>query len=413
MKLSELKDKKIVIVGFGIEGQASLQYLKHHFPNKEVAIMDQKDGPGYLDKLKDFDLAIKTAGIPRRHITIPYTTATNIFFANTTGKIIGITGSKGKSTTTSLIHDILKAADYDVKLVGNIGKPMLDELLSPEPKNRWYVAELSSYQLEDINYSPHISVMVNFFPDHLDYHGGLEAYWEAKKRIVAHATAEDYFIYNQNYERLVELAGESKAQAVPRQDALPFPDGVIPLIGKHNVDNVRMAVTVAHILKIEDKIIADAVEHFKPLSHRLEKVGTFEEITFFDDAISTTPESTIAAIEALPQIGTIFLGGTDRGYVFDVLVQKILEKGIENVVLFPDSGAMILATLIRISKSMGKKLPQILESRDMKSAVAFAYMVTPKNTVCLLSTASPSYSLWKNFEEKGGQFQQYVKEMAH
>ena len=412
MKLSELKDKKIAVVGLGLEGQATLKYLKHHFSDKEIGIIDQKDGPNYLDKLKDYELAIKTPGIPGRKISIPYTSATNIFFANTKGKIIGITGSKGKSTTTSLIYDILAAAKYDVKLVGNIGKPMLDELLAPESADRWYVTELSSYQLEDINYSPHISVLINFFPDHLDYHGGLEAYWEAKKRIVARATKDDYFIYNPVYERLADLAKTSKAKSIPCEEALPFFESGIPLLGKHNQDNVRIAITVAHVLHIENNVIETAVKNFKPLPHRLENVGTFEGVTFYDDAISTTPESTIAAIDALPEIGTIFLGGTDRGYTFDALAIKILDKEIPNVVLFPQSGAQILVALIRLSKEKGKKLPQIMEAADMKSAVAFTYMATPKNTVCLLSTASPSYSLWKNFEEKGALFQKCIKEMA-
>jgi len=150
MKISELKNKKIAILGFGIEGQATLRFLKHHFPDKEVGIVDQKDSPDYLEKLKDCDLVIKTAGIPRRLVNQEYTTATNIFFANTRGTIIGVTGSKGKSTTASLIYEILKAGGLDARLVGNIGMPMLDELHAPESANRFYVAELSSYQLEDV-----------------------------------------------------------------------------------------------------------------------------------------------------------------------------------------------------------------------------------------------------------------------
>ncbi|MEK7575258.1 MAG: UDP-N-acetylmuramoyl-L-alanine--D-glutamate ligase [Patescibacteria group bacterium] len=410
MKLSELKDRKIAILGFGIEGQATLRFLKHFFPEKEIGIADQKDGPNYLEKLKGYDVVIKTAGIPGRLATQPYTTATNIFFANTKGKIIGVTGSKGKSTTASLIFAMLKTAGLDVRFVGNIGTPALDELCVTEPADRVYVCELSSYQLEDLKYSPHISVFINFFPEHLDYHDGLEKYWEAKKNILTRATGADYFVYNPDYLGLKALAEETKAQTVPFVTTLPFSEDVIPLLGKHNVDNVRAAATAARIMGVSDAQIEKAVRAFKPLPHRLEKVGTYKDITFYDDAISTTPESTIAALEALPNVGTLFLGGKDRGYDFTALAQTIFEKNILNIVLFPESGARILEALEDSAKKNGTMLPKIFPTSDMKEAVTFAYANTPSGSVCLLSAASPSYSLWKNFEEKGTLFQTLVKE---
>ena len=413
MKISELKNKKIAILGFGIEGQATLRFLKHHFPDKEVGIVDQKDSPDYLEKLKDCDLVIKTAGIPRRLVNQEYTTATNIFFANTRGTIIGVTGSKGKSTTASLIYEILKAGGLDARLVGNIGMPMLDELHAPESANRFYVAELSSYQLEELKYSPHISVFINFFPDHLDYHDGLDKYWEAKKNILSRATEKDYFIFNADYGRLVRLSEETRAQAVQFTDTLPFSENAIPLLGKHNVLNVRAAVTVARLVGVSDAVIEKAVHNFKPLPHRLENVGTFRGVTFYDDAISTTPESTIAALEALAiergRVGTIFLGGTDRGYDFGELARVLVEKGVRHVVLFPDSGARILKALRQTS---GGESIDIFQTREMRDAVAFAYQKTAPTAICLLSTASPSYSLWKNFEEKGDLFQRFVKELG-
>jgi len=412
MKIAELKNKKIAILGFGVEGKATLRFLRHYFPEKEIGVVDQKDGPNYLEKLKDYDLIIKTAGIPGRVVGQKYTSATAIFFANAKGKIIGVTGSKGKSTTATLIYDCLKTAGLDVKLVGNIGSPMLDELLAPEPKDRIYVCELSSYQLEGLEYSPHISVFINFFPDHLDYHGGIEKYWEAKTNIIKHAGAQDYFIYNPEYDRLQQLTKEAKAKLVPFVEKLPFSEKIIPLLGQHNVLNVRAALTVSRILGVKDEIVEKAVHAFKSLPHRLEKVGEFRGITFYDDAISTTPESTIAGIESLQNIGTIFLGGTDRGYDFGELARKIFEKNIKNVVLFPDSRAGILKALAGALKDSGKAMPNIFPTKDMKQAVEFAYANTKEGSICLLSTASPSYSLWKNFEEKGGLFQRFVKELA-
>lgn len=421
MRIEALANKKVLLLGFGIEGKATLEFLKHHFPDAEVGIADQKDGPNYLEKQNVYDLAIRTPGLPKRLITIPYTTATNIFFANVNGTTIGVTGSKGKSTTAALIHAIFKAAALNSRLVGNIGKPMLEELLSVNDRisevpgtsdiqklGAVYVCELSSYQLDDVEYSPHISVFLNFFPDHMDYHGSVAEYWEAKKRIVARATPNDYFVYNPAYPQLAQLARETKAMAIPFVKTLPFPDTAIPLLGEHNKDNVRAAVAVAEILKITPEAIERAVRNFKPLPHRLQCLGTFHGVTFYDDAISTTPESTIKAIEALPNISAIFLGGQNRGYDFSALAETLVKYKIPNLVLFPDSGAAIAEAL----RKAGTVPARVLETRDMARAVEFAYAHSPAGTVCLLSTASPSYTLWKNFEEKGDLFQQLVKRLA-
>lgn len=412
MKIEELKDKKILILGFGLEGKATLAFLKHFFPNKEIGIADQKDGPDYLDKQKDYDLVIRTPGIPHRFVTAPYTTATNIFFANTKGKIIGVTGSKGKSTTSMLLRDIIKKAGKRVELVGNIGIPMLDYLRGQDDSDCIYVAELSSYLLEDLRYSPHISVFLNFFPDHMDYHGGLESYWEAKKNIVKYASAEDYFVFNPAYESLTRLAKEIKAKAVPFIEKLPFSDIKIPLLGEHNKDNIRGAVTAVSLLGVSEDVEKKAIEEFKPLSHRLQNVGTFKGITFYDDAISTTPESTIAALRALPKVGIILLGGTDRGYDFSDLAAEVVGRSIGAVVLFPESGAKIKKALEKSAKAVKGDLPKIFNADDMKTAIKFSYENAKSGEICLLSCASPSYSLWKNFEEKGDLFTRYAKELS-
>ncbi len=422
MKIEELRDKKILILGFGVEGQATLRFLKHFFPNKqesEIATADEKDGADYLEKQKDYDLVIKTPGILRRLVTRPFTTATNIFFANTKSTIIGITGSKGKSTTTSLAYQILKKAGKNVSLLGNIGKPMLDSLVAGESADQISVCELSSYMCEDLEQSPHIALYVSFFPDHMDYHGSLESYWEAKKNLVANSTAANFVVYNQQYEKLSglvrELAArpaESRPRSIPFATELPFPSAAIPLLGKHNIDNVRGAYSVAKLFDISDEAILSAVKEFKSLPHRLEFVGEFKGISFYDDAISTTPESTIAAIEALNDAGkkvsTILLGGKNRGYDFAELAARLVSAGVKNAVLFPESGKEILAALKKIP---GSDTIEIFEAGDMKSAVEFAYKNTEKGSVCLLSTASPSYTLWKDFNAKGDAFQAAVREM--
>lgn len=421
MKLDQLKNKKILIVGYGVEGKATQEFLKKTLPKNIIGIADQQlDGSSYLSKQNEYDIAIKSPGIHKSKITIPYTTATNIFFANIPGTIIGVTGTKGKSTTASLIYEILKHAGKRVFLLGNIthkthniGKPMLTELANHHTKDDIFVCELSSQQLDDIQYAPHIAVFTNFFPEHMDFHGSLEKYWEAKKRIVMFANPHNFFVYNPNLPVLATLAKETKAKSLPFVETLSFPEKIIPLIGQHNNDNVKAAVTVAKVLGVSDKDIQEAIKNYKPLPHRLEVVGTYHDITFVDDAISTTPQSTIKALEAFSNISTLFLGGQDRGYDFTELAKEIVAHKIKNLVLFPDSGEKIYSVILNEVKNIGSSYnPNILESSNMDDAVQFAYQHSPKGSVVMLSTASPSYSIWKNFEEKGQLFKEAVQKYS-
>lgn len=384
------------IVGYGKEGEVTKKYLKQCYPKLKVGILNAKQGKDYLRKQKDFELAIKTPGINKKFITIPYTTATNIFFSKVSGKnmIIGVTGSKGKSTTSSLIYHILKTAGKDVELLGNIGNAMLAAILKPVPKERIFVLELSSYQLDDIAFSPDIAVVTNLFPEHMDFHGNLKNYYEAKKNIIRYQSPDQYFVYNtKTASWLKNYSGKPISFSTKQFES--------NLLGEHNQQNIGAAVAVTEILQIPQETISQAVKSFTGLKHRLEKVGEFKGITFYDDAISTTPESTIMAIKALKNVDTIFLGGQDRGYNFSDLEKTIKKYNIKNAVLFPDSGNKI-------------KLPgvKILKTKSMQKAVEFAYKYTTPRSICLLSCASPSYSLWKNFEEKGDQFQTMVKKLA-
>lgn len=408
MKLTELKNKKILILGYGEEGKATEKFLKEKLPDLKVDIADQSIDSDYLSKQKDYDLVIKTPGIPKHLVTVPYTTATNIFFSNINNLTIGVTGTKGKSTTASLIYAILEKARRKVHLVGNIGQPMLSELLKPIGEEDIFVCELSSYQLDDIHYSPHISVVLNLFPDHMTYHGDVNSYYEAKHNIIRYSKSEDYFVYNDRSEKLVSWAKEAHCKIIPFTKEIPVNDPELPLIGEHNKENIQAAVTVARILNIPDETSAEAISNFKPLPHRLENIGTYKGITFYDDAISTTPQSTICAIESFNNIGTIFLGGEDRGYDFSKLADEIMKRRIPNVVLFPESGKKILQAL----QTGSENLPSILQTESMEEAVKFAYEKTPSGSICLLSNASPSYSLWKNYKEKGDLFKSFVIKLS-
>lgn len=409
MKLKDLAGKKICILGFGKEGKATHSFLQKFVPTAVGRIVDQKDGPDYLAGLAAYDVVIKAPGIPKHLVPVPYTTATNIFFANTKGYTIGVTGSKGKSTTASLLYAILKESGRNVHLVGNIGNPMLTALGEERSSDAVYVIELSSYQLDDILYSPRISLITNLFPEHMDYHGSVESYWEAKERIVAHATRNDYFVYNPAIPRLVRLTKTTRAKAVPFVTELPFDDTHIRLLGRHNKDNVRAAVTAASLLNVHPETIAKAVAGFRGLPHRLELVGTYRSISFYDDAISTTPESAMCAIESFPNVGAMLLGGQDRGYDFSRLGKLIAKRHITTIVLFPDSGENIYRAITDASYIPA----HVLRTDKMEKAVSFVYAHAPKDSVCLLSNASPSYSLWENFEKKGDLFAQFVREYSY
>ena len=393
----------VLILGYGKEGAVTKKYLKKNFPKIKISVADQKSDKNYLEKQKDFDLIIKTPGLPKELVTRPYTTATNLFFSQIQNLTIGVTGSKGKSTTASLIFSILKSAGKKVRLLGNIGTPMLGVLLAPIDPEEIFVIELSSYQLDDLQYSPNIAVALNLFPEHMNYHGNVEKYYLAKKNIIKFQNPSDTFIFNRNNQELKKWLPDVRAEKVSFNE-IEAGDVKNSLLGQHNVENIKAAMAVADVLKISKKFIKLGIENFQSLSHRLEFVGEFKGIKFYDDAISTTPESTIAAINSFPEVDTIFLGGLDRGYDFSKLAIAIHGSKIINIVFFPDSGKKIEEVL----RKKSKKKYKILHTKSMQEAVKFAATNTVASGICLLSSASPSYSLWKNFEEKGDEFKKAV-----
>lgn len=402
-----LGSNKAIILGYGKEGKITKEYLKKNFSGLEIGIGDAEDGATYLEKQKDYDIAVRSPGVTKEKLRIPYTTATNMFFSYVRQlpgiKIIGITGTKGKSTTASLIHHILKKAGKRVELLGNIGTPMMSAMTEKIKKNTIFVLELSSYQLDDIKFSPDVAVVTSFFPEHMDYHGNINNYYEAKKNIIKYQEPGDYFVFNPKNKKIAAWAKETKAKPKLFIEDKFFNNVKLPLLGEHNKDNIRAAAAVARCFDVADNKIKKAIESFKGLPHRLEFIGNFKGIKFYDDAISTTPESTIMALKSLQKVDTIFLGGQDRGYEFSELRKAIKKYGVKNVVLFPKTGEKIIKS---------KKGLSVLETKSMEDAVKFSYEKTQKGGVCLLSCASPSYSLWKNFEEKGDQFKFWVKNFS-
>ncbi|MBD3270359.1 UDP-N-acetylmuramoyl-L-alanine--D-glutamate ligase [Candidatus Peregrinibacteria bacterium] len=467
MKIEDLKEKRILILGLGKEGLSSYKFLRDLFPEKEIGLADQKMiedlssdfreaisednnyklhlGADYLDVLRDYDVIIKSPGINPRLYGIEQalekgvvlTSNTKIFFENRKGFIIAVTGSKGKSTICSMLYEMLRRDDFKVSLIGNIGFSALD-YLKHDSEDRYYVFEISSYQLEDFDNYPDIGVFTSFFREHIDYHKNEDNYFEAKTHLFKRMPESGVIFFNGNNKRisnyienltpkkidfldtkkhnLARIINNNKVRKIKLDEGFVLDKDKVKLLGNHNLANIICAAKIARFLGVADETVLEVAENFSGLKHRLEFVGRYKSIDFYDDAISTTPESTMAAIEAFDgKISTLILGGMDRGYDFKKLAKMILHKQIENLILFPDSGEVIWKDIKSIAKSIDGLLPKLPKHyfvTDMKSCVEKAYKVTRKNKICLLSCASPSFGIFKNFEDKGNQFVEYIHELS-
>jgi UDP-N-acetylmuramoylalanine--D-glutamate ligase len=446
MKLDELKNKKILILGLGREGIDSYKFLRKLFPKKVLGLADrvenkkqktknkkmiEKDkkvkcyfGKNYLKSIKKYDVVVKSPGISWEMIKpflksgkeIKITSQAEIFFSNCPGRIIGVTGTKGKSTTAALIYEILKQENIKVRLVGNIGKPVLSYLSLAKP-NDVFVYELSCHQLFKLKKSPHIAVLLNIYPEHLDYYKNFKEYISAKANIARWQKKNDYLIFNLQNKIVKEIAKKSKAKKISiniqKHKFITDMQNEISLKGKFNLQNISAAVEVGKIFEISEKKIIKAIKNFKLLPHRLEFVGKFQKIKFYNDSLSTIPEAAIVAIEALENnVQTLIAGGFDRGLDFSDLAEKILKSKIKTLILFPTTGEKIQREIISLAKKKKVKPPKCFFVQDMKEAIKLSFENTKKNGVCLLSPASPSFGIFKDYEERGNLFKKYVKNKA-
>jgi len=431
MKLSYLKNKKILIVGKGIEGNAALKYLKNNLVDTAINIVDQKDGENYLDKQKDYDIIIKSPGVKPELITIPYTTATNIFLSNAKGKVIGITGTKGKSTTATLIYKMLKKQSLNVYLGGNIGQSPLD-FIGNLNDNSWTVLEMSSYQLNDLKMSPHIAVVLMITSEHLDYHKAQENYINAKRNILKFQTSQDFAVINKDYptsnesdihtlakvfrtsrerevgngcfvnEKSIWVSRDGKAEKIIDIEK-------IKLLGRHNLENVCAANCAAILAGVSVKNIAKVLEEFGGLEHRLEFVGEKNGTLFYNDSLATVPEATIQALETLPETETLIAGGYDRGLDYSSLAQYLNKGQIKTLILFPPTGDRIWKAICNATSESNR--PEKFDVRTMEQAVGIAVAETLPGKICLLSPASASFGIFKDYKDRGEQFKNAVLTM--
>ncbi len=450
MHIRSLAGKNICILGYGKEGKAMVEALEQFAPGCEITIADQNAsieidnakhwkqvGTGWLENLHKFDVLIKSPGIPLLSELKPHTSKltspTQIFLdsiADSGATVIGVTGSKGKSTTSSLIHHILSSHSSKPTaqsfLIGNIGEPSIAHIADAK-KDTIFVLEMSSYQLMDLTVSPEIAVVTSFFPEHLDYHGSLETYKEAKKHIARFQTRDDHIYYNAKYPECKEIAEESVGFIHPFSDLdAPVMIEETKLKGSHNLSNIAVAFLVSEQLGVPEDIIKEAIKNFTPLPHRLESLGVHHGVEWVNDSISTTPESAIAGLDALgDRVQTIILGGHDRGYDFSPLVRRLKTSKVKTVILLPESG-----------KKIGKMIEEAklevecLEVENMEGAVEIAKkqihhdrgsetrsqinnsqfsILNSQYPIVLLSPASPSYGHFKNFEDRGEQFKKNIE----
>lgn len=444
--IQELTGKRVLILGFGREGKSTYRFIKDNNIDCVVGIADIKEitdeeiidagvrlhtGENYLEAMKEYDVIMKTPGQSFRDVDLTglrekVTSQTELFLKYGKEKIIGITGTKGKSTTSSLIYAMLKEK-YNTLLVGNIGLPAFEEMETYNTTD-YYVYELSSHQLEFVDCSPHVAVLLNMYEDHLDHYKGYEEYKEAKRNIYKYQEEQDYYIFNEqekdvlNGDRILKQhhIGVGKEKTDEQESCLYSEDQVCINIhgdimtvrepknenirGAHNSYNIAVATTVAKLLNVEDDKIAKAIMEFKPLAHRLENIGVYDGVTYIDDSIATIPEAVISAVKSIPNINTVIIGGMDRGIHYASLIEFLSQGKVENVILMYDSGKKIYEEL----KKTGTKSNYVL-AEDLEKAVELATQITRKGAICLMSPAAASYGVFKNFEERGDKFKEFVK----
>src|SRR3989344_3935110 len=395
---------KVLILGFAREGQSTSNFLHKKFPHLQIDHADQKDGPNYLTRLSDYPLIIKSPGVSphkpeivqAKKSGVIFTSHMQIFFEVCPSQnTIGVTGTKGKSTTASLIYHVLKD-HLPTVLVGNIGKPALDYLDEITPET-WITSELSSYQLMDLTISPHIAVLQNIYPDHLDYHQDFEEYKNAKLNITKFQTDNDYLI--------TAIDVPTKARKI-----IIRPKSVdSQLLGQHNLYNIQPSIVIGELLGIPRSAILSSIIKFKPLETRLELVATKNGIKFYADTLATIQEATIAAIDALhPRVTTLIAGGHERKQNYSDLAKKILSSSIKTLILFPATGPR-LAKLVNQSTNSPTN---IFHANSMSNAVKIALDHTRSGEICLLSPAAPSFTLFRDYRDEYDQYKAAITSLT-
>lgn len=416
----------IAIAGYGVEGQSNYRYWSQ-FPEHSITIVDEALeldtldgvstilGPGAFGRLNGFDLIIRTAGLAPHRITTDgkVWSATNEFFEKCPADIIGVTGSKGKGTTASLIASILEAAGRKVWLVGNIGLASLDVLHQIQPDDL-VVYELSSFQLWDIERSPKTAVVLMIEQDHLDVHKDMDEYVAAKANIVRFQSAEDLTVYfaDNLYSRQIGESSNALKIAYPDTRSAHVSDdhfyygetkiasvSTLAIRGEHNVGNALAAINAVWSYTQDTDAFTTGLSSFKGLPHRLFHVRTLDEVEYYDDSIATTPTSASAALRSFSGHKVIILGGSSKGADFRGLAQELVHHDAIALLIGEEGYAMA-----PVFDAVGFKNFELIEKPNMPFIVETARRHARPGSVVLLSPAAASFGLFKNYADRGDQF---------
>jgi UDP-N-acetylmuramoyl-L-alanine---L-glutamate ligase len=431
------ENKKILLLGFGREGKSTYRFIRKQFPDMLIGIYDKKPiqdvpenttfltGESFWEYIPDYDIIIKSPGIvldtTDSEVLRKFTCQTDLFLESYRTQTIGITGTKGKSTTTALLYHILRTSGRDALLVGNIGIPVFD-VLEEIGEKTMVVFELSSHQLQYVTHSPHIGVLLNIFQEHLDHYGTFDKYKSAKENIYKYQQKGDLLLYNEEYFELPEdflpdkitISNHIENSVVQIKDnKIYYLDHVFEievdkllLKGPHNLYNVGAAYVLARNLGVSDSEFRTALRTFKPLPHRMEYIGEIAGVKYYNDSISTICETTIQGVNSLTDVDTVILGGMDRGISYQPLVDFLLSSKIRNIILMPDTGYRILKMLEESGKILSNQ--ELVKVANVAEAVTAAKKLTKSGTICLFSPAAASYGFFKDFEERGEVFKSLV-----
>jgi len=449
--LNYLEDKKIVILGFGVEGESSYRFLRNHFPEKNLFIADKNMkllnnrvdlmedpylevtlGENYLNGIEEYDLILKAPGISLKDVDISkfeskIISQLELFLQYMDVYTIGVTGTKGKSTTSSLMHKILLDQGKDSFLLGNIGEPIFNDI-DYIKKDSIVVLELSSHALEFVTKSPNIAILLDIYEEHLDHYKTFEKYVEAKFNVAKFQKESDWFIYNYDNDAMNKFGYNHKENDyavsfynMPNaknkaylQDDYIYCNGKkimycyekMNLKGLHNINNMMFIFAVCDILNLNFEDAINTIKNFKALEHRMEFIGIINGVEYYNDSIATIPQATMNAVNALKNVNTIIVGGNDRGVDLTELINFLKEQDtIENIICLPKTGEYIKRGL----ENSGKN---VVFMENLKDVVKYAMEVTKKNTSCILSPAASSYGYFKNFEERGRLFKEYIMDFA-
>lgn len=417
-----LKDKSVLILGFGREGKSTYNYIRKYLPSKLLAVSDGKPqqiddsniecfcGEDYLSHIGKFDVVMKSPGIPFADVNVPdgtyVTCQTDLFMRYAPCKKIGVTGSKGKTTTSTLTYKMLCAGGVPCELMGNMGLPVFD-YIEEMTEDKIAVIELSSHQLEFTRSSPNVSILTNIYEEHLEhYKGGMTGYVNAKLNIVRHQNENDTFIYNgtQGLKPYLDLSKvRSNTVAVKKDADLPFEIENIHLAGEHNRHDVLYAYTASSMFGVTAEQAKKAIDDFEGIEHRMENVGKYKDITFYNDCIATIPHAVMCAVNAI-KANTLIIGGKDRGIDYTDFAVDLENSGLSVIIGTKTTGHKIIDMMN--GNGTSKKL---IKAENLEEAVKFAYKNTEKDGVCILSPAASSYNEYKNFEEKGRHYKSLVK----